>query len=231
MSYLYSKQLTDYGTTNYYAVPERPDDEPELYRNTPAPTAQVSISDAYEKQVVNPDVKRTDWDVHTDDELAIGIPEFERFYGEGSPEVAEQRARPQMFLHRPERISGVVRDPDVSPAALSTLLGVALVNHPKAVADSALSESGSRLAKKGVMSGVINPNPANPSMSSNISGWEPVTRLGRDAEGGHVWGTTPLSEEEVAKGRKKIRSAITGETPEPEARPTLGPQFQQQTLF
>lgn len=218
MGYLYSEQFNkEFGDHHYYAMPEKGTGD----ESWNAPVAHISVSSAYEEQIIRPNTSI--------DNYALGIPKVENRYGWDSPQAYEQRMRPQMFLHHPEKVSGVSRNSRVSPAALSTLLGVVMNKHPNAKVDDALTEAGSRLARKGVEAGAIKPHEANSAMTPNMD-WEPLTILGREDEGGHVWGTTPLSSEDVEAGRQTMRGLIRGKEPQKPTPKPMGPQFTQPEL-
>lgn len=228
MGYLYSHQFNEYGEDHYYAMPERsPDDKRWL-----APVAHVGVAPDEEETIIRPTWERTDWE--SPEQYAdnvVGADRIKGLYGEDSPMLQEQRERPQMFLHRPERIASVSRNPAVSPAALGTLLGVVLNKHPNVKPDFILTEAGSRLAKKGVAAGAVAPTEANPSMAPNLEEYTPITMLGRADEGGHTFDTTPLSSEDVEAGRTTMRNLVRGTKPQPPAlKESMGPQFTQPKL-
>jgi len=231
MGYLYSEQFNkDFGDHHYYAMPERGIGD----TSWNAPAAHISVSSASEEQLIRPNAEPVEYfSPEENEDYLLGVDRIENHYGGGfgldSPQAREQRERPQMFLHHPEKISGVSRNPRVSPAALSTLLGVVLNKHPNAKVDNTLTESGSRLARKGVEAGAIKPHEANSAMTPNTD-WEPFTILGRADEGDHVWDTTPLSSEDVEAGRQTMRNLIRGnQSQEPTPKP-MGPQFTQPEL-
>jgi hypothetical protein len=225
MGYVYSHQFKSLGgQDHYYAMPEMP------AGSMNGPIAEVSVRRSREGNLIrpnDPDVDLLGNRLEPDPDRTLGVDILKMTYGEDSPQVQEQRERPQMFFHQPEHISGVARNPTVSPAALGTLLGVAMNKHPNAKVDSTLTEDGSRLAKRGVASGAIEASDANPKMTPNVD-WQPMTIMGRDEEGGHVWKTTPLSSEDVEAGRQTMRNLLRGnktQTPKP-----MGPQFTQPEL-
>ena len=225
MGYVYSHQFTEFDDQNhYFAMPEMP------AGSINAPIAEVSVARSRESNLIRPNSPDRDLmgnPIPPDSDRDLGVDILKRTYGEDSPQVKEQRERPQMFFHEPEHISGVARNPMVSPAALGTLLGIAMNKHPNAKVDSTLTKDGSRLAKKGVAAGAIEASDTNPKMTPNID-WQPVTIMGRDEEGGHAWRTTPLSSEDVEAGRQTMRNIIRGnksQTPKP-----MGPQFTQPEL-
>lgn len=227
MGYLYSHQFNEFGEDHYYAMPERaPGDE-----SWNAPVAHVTVTQHEEHPLIRPNAKPVEWySPEQNRDYSLGVDKLKDTYGEDSPRVKEQRERPQMFQSDPEHISGVSRNPAVSPAALGTLLGIALSKHPNVKADSTLTAAGSRLAKKGIAAGAVTATDRNPSASPNYSDYTPLTILGRSDEGGHVWDTTPLSSEDVEAGRQTMRNLIRGnKAQEPTPKP-MGPQFTQPKL-
>jgi hypothetical protein len=82
--------------------------------------------------------------------------------------VEEQRNTPQMFVSRPAEVVGLYADPSMRHT-VGTLGGLAINQFGKLRADHTLSQYSSRLAKRGIDSGVVEGDPDNSSAEPNIN--------------------------------------------------------------
>lgn len=144
MKYIKGKESRGYRDTqeiNYFAQSDtlkRDPDDLEKYR----PGARIIVIPSRESPKFNSNGDN------------VNPYESDQVLGEG------ESLQGELFDHQPARISFLRADPSMKVPAMN-LLAKAMLDHPSAVADYDLSEHSSKLVKRGMEMGAVNPHPRN----------------------------------------------------------------------
>jgi len=148
------------------ALAERPVRTNTDYRYYEYPEAQVRLYPGEEVPLIEPEDHESSRDLGDLTASRLEGEMWRNDYPYGHPRVEEasdeQRNRPQMFYHKPTKVSGLDADPSMRHA-VPTLLGLAINQFGPALQSSAnLSRHSSRIVQRGMEAGVVIPPPGNP---------------------------------------------------------------------
>lgn len=217
----YSDHLDGENTLYFRAVADKPrsvfTDEHGTAGNFPV--AEIEVAPPRERMLFDA------YDYSVDHDLGNTSAEhmYSRMKSQGYSEneihkaVEEQYNTPQMFYHEPAEVIGLYADPSMRHT-VGTLGGLALNQFGKVRADSVLSEQSSRLVRRGVDAGLVEPNPLNTSVESNIiTNLEPLTEV-YDVESStntnriHPEYHSEVSKPRVDQARKTIHGMLRPKT-------------------
>ena len=175
----YSDHLDGENTLHFRAVADKPRSVFTDEHGTAGkfPVAEIEVAPPRERMMFD----ASDYSVNHDLANTSSESMYFRMKSQGYSEneihkaVEEQYNTPQMFYHEPAEVIGLYADPSMRHT-VGTLGGLAINQFGKLRADSILSDQSSRLVRRFVDSGLVEPHPLNTDAESNITtNLEPIT--------------------------------------------------------